>query len=58
MTANIKPMEEMMKVETNYQLITDNGQYLKRGALIYDCEDGHFVGKFLGFNGKDMLDGR
>ena len=43
-----------MKVETNYKLIADNGQYLKRHALIYDRKDGSFVGKFLGFSGKSI----
>ena len=44
-----------MKIETNYELIADNGQYLKQHALIYDCTDGHFVGKFLGFSGKSIV---
>ena len=44
-----------MKVETNYELIADNGQYLKKHALVYDCQDGNFVGIFLGFSGKSIV---
>ena len=44
-----------MKVETNYKLVADNGQYVEQFALIYDRKDGQFVGKFLAFNGGNIV---
>ena len=55
MNANPKPMEEMMKVETVYKLIADNGTYVERNVLVYDRKDGQFVGEFLGFNGDSIV---
>ena len=55
MNANPKPMEEMMKVETNYELIADNGRYVGAPILIYDRKDGQFVGEFRGFSGDSIV---